>query len=175
MHSGKWTFKSFSFICISAPTISNGPDELDSFIMVLLIKSPIKSMSCGSVRILLLITESAGGWSSFWCLILDDSASSALRTDYCEHFYTVSHEEMKWNFKTALKKPEGSWPFIVLTVLNMWNWEAKLEKRLLGHLICSATWTFYQDNLIYAGVTGFAQTQIYATDTLRASDAMQLY
>lgn len=65
--------------------------------------------------------------------------------------------------------------FIVLKALNMWNWEAKLEKRLLGHLICSATWTFYKANLIYAGVTGFAQTQIYAMNTLRASDAMQLY
>lgn len=50
MPGGKWTFKSFSYICISVPTISDDPDELDSFIMVLLIKSPIKSMSCGSVR-----------------------------------------------------------------------------------------------------------------------------
>lgn len=119
----------------------------------------------------LLITESASGWSSFLCLILEDCASSALRTDYCEHFYTVSHEEMIWNFKTALKKPEGSWPFAVLEALNMWNWEAKLEKcvlclSLLGHFICSVTLTFYQANLMSARVTGFEQTQTYTMYTL---------
>lgn len=41
--------------------------------------------------------------SSFLCLILEDSTSSALRTNHSEHFYTVSHDEMIWNFKTALQ------------------------------------------------------------------------
>ncbi len=123
MPGGKWEFKSFSYICISAPTISDDPDELDSFIMVLLIKSPIKCMSCGSVQFLLLITQLASGWSSFLCLILDDSTSSALWTNHSEHFYTVSHNEMIWNFKTALENQKD------LDLFQCWRpWTSETEE-----------------------------------------------